>query len=87
MTTKNQSNGFGSFELHLLFTVKEPHSQKLKDEGWEVVERSGSGSVFKYHFTSKKRGDDETVMYDLAYSLPKDVPFDDCRIDWGRSVY
>ena len=87
MTTQPKSNGFGSFHKHLIFTVNNKHSQKLVDADWEVLEETASGTVFKFYFTSRKRGDDETALWDLGYALPEGVPMDSYRVDWDRSVY
>ena len=87
MTTTPKSNGFGSFQFYLVFTVNNEHSQQLVDDGWEVLEEAVSGTVFKYYFTSRKRGDDETALWDLGYALPDGVPMESYRIDWKRSVY
>ena len=87
MTTTPKSNGFGSFQFYLVFTVNSKHSQKLIDDGWEILEETASGTVFKYYFNSRKRGDDETAMFDLGHSLPKNVPIESWRIDWDRSEY
>jgi len=87
MTTKPKTNGFGSFQLHLVFTVNNKHSQKLIDDGWEIQEETASGTVFKYNFTSRKRGDDETAMFELGHSLTEKIPIEGWRIDWDRSVY
>ena len=80
-------NGFGSFQFHLVFTVNNKHSQKLIDDGWEVLEKTASGTVFKYYFTSRKRGDDETALWDLGYALPDGVPDNCWRVCWERSEY
>ena len=87
MTTKVKSNGFGSFELFLIFTVDKSHSTYLINDGWKAIEETSKGSVFKYHFTSRKRGDDETAMFELGYSLPKEVTLENYNIDWDRSVF
>jgi len=84
---KLQSNGFGSFQLHLVCTVNNKHSQKLIDDGWEVLEETASGTVFKFYFSSRKRGDDETAMFDLLHSLPSEVDLEDIDIDWPKSVF
>ena len=70
MKTKLKSNGFGSFHKHLIFTVNNKHSQKLIDDGWVVLEETTAGTVFKFYFTSRKRGDDETALWELGYALP-----------------
>ena len=86
MTTP-KSNGFGSFQFYLVFKVNNKHSQQLVDDGWEVLEETASGTVFKFYFSSRKRGDDETAMFELGHSLPKSVALDRWFIDWERSVY
>ena len=87
MTTTPKSNGFGSFQFHLVFTVNNEHSQKLIDDGWEVLEKTKAGTVFKFYFTSRKRGDDETALWDLGYALPKGVPDNSWRICWKKSEF
>ena len=87
MTTTPKSNGFRSFQFYLVFTVNNEHSQKLVDDGWEVLEETASGTVFKFYFTSRKRGDDETALWDLGYALPEGVPDNCWKICCDRSEY
>ena len=73
MTKQVKSNGFGSFQFHLVFTVTKPYSETLINAGWEFLEKTKTGTVFKYYFTSRKRGDDETALWELGYALPDGV--------------
>lgn len=85
--TKLKSNGFGSFEKHLIFSVTEPHAKKLKQMGWEVVGEHVGGTEFKYSFTGRRKGDDESALWQLGHVLPETVPDNCWRVCWERSYF
>ena len=87
MVAKLKSNGFGSFEKHLTFTVPKPYSEQLVKDGWEVVEENASGTVFKFCFTGRGTGKDEEALFELGHALHGIVPDDCFEIDWEKSVY
>ena len=87
MVAKLKSNGFGSFEKHLIFTVPKPYSEELIKAGWEVIEEETSGTVFKYSFTGRGTGKNEEALFELGHELFGTVPDDCFEIDWERSVY
>ena len=87
MTTKLNSNGFGSFHKHLIFTVTKLYSELLIKDGWDVVQETIIGTEFKFCFTGRGKGDDETALWELGYALPDGVPDNCWRVCWERSVY
>ena len=87
MVAKLKSNGCGSFEKHLIFTVPKPLSQTLIEQDYEVIEQSATGTVFKFSFTGRGTGKDEEALFELGHELFGTVPDDCFEIDWERSVY
>jgi len=85
--TKLQNNGFGSFKKHLIFTVTKPHSEQLIKEGWEIVEETGSGTVFRFNFTGRGTGKDEEALFELSHALYGIVDDNCWWVCWERSVY
>lgn len=87
MAKQHKSNGFGSFEKHLTFTVTKQHSQNLIDAGFEFVEETGTGTVFKFSFTGRGTGKDGGALFELSHALYGTLPEDCWRVCWERSVY
>ena len=87
MVSNLKSNGFGSFEKHLIFTVLKPHSHTLIEQDYEVIEQSATGTVFKFNFTARGTNKDEEALFELGHALYGIVPDDCFEIDWERSVY
>ena len=87
MTEQFKSNGFGSFELFLVFTVENSKSQIVTEDDWEHIENIEFGHKFKFYFSARKRGDDETALFELLHSLPQGISIEDIKVDWDQSVF
>ncbi|MEP1229088.1 MAG: hypothetical protein ABJG88_00285 [Litorimonas sp.] len=87
MLSKLNSNSFGSFEKHLIFSVPKQHAPLLEDAGWKVFQNSVIGTQFKFSFHNRGTGDDETVLFELMHALPETYEGNGLRVLWGRSEY
>ncbi|MCF1708702.1 hypothetical protein L0V05_07715 [Tabrizicola sp. J26] len=80
----NTTNGFGSFIFDIYFETKSlDAAEAARRIGSEPVARTESSTYFCWHPTGKRRGDDETIVWNLSAILG-DIWF--C-IDWSRSSY
>lgn len=86
-TALPKSNGYGSFNFYLLIWIEAAHAKALHEKGWECVEEDIDRSIFKYHFRNRRRGDDETAVFELWGDLPKGFEDWEWGILWDRSNY
>ena len=83
-----QTNGFGSFIPKIVVRVEKQHAEAFSDAfGVEPFRELPYHSDFVIHVKSTKRGDDETIMYDIDYRLPDLPPFQGWSVLWGESVF
>lgn len=83
----SKTNGFGSFNFYLMVIVDSPYDKILIDDDWEVIETSKFKTTFKYYFSARKSGDDETALFELGHTIPEKVPMESYRVDWENSDY
>ncbi len=84
---KPEPNGFGSFKIGLVVIVQKPADKILIEDGWEVLQRNRLSTIFGFHYSSRRKGDDETALFTLGHSMPRGIEISDYRVDWERSVY
>lgn len=88
MTQNIQSNGYGSFKQKIVVKVDTEHAEAFSDafgvEPFRVLEGC---SDFIVNALTRYRGDDETVLYEIDYSLPVGVPRSAWSVQWGESTY
>jgi hypothetical protein len=85
---KITSNGHGSFEQKIVVRVDIGHVEAFKDAfGVEPFRNLPEHSDFIVQTSSTKRGDDETVLYDIDYRLPDLPSFTGWKVLWDDSVY
>jgi hypothetical protein len=81
------STGYGVFIFKIVFRTARADAQAVRDAmGLEPQYREDDpgGAFFSWSPTGTKRGDDETIVYDLDRSLPEAVTR---RILWEESRY
>ena len=81
------STGYGVFIFKIVFRTAKADAQAVRDTmGLEPQYRvdDPGGAYFSWSPTGTKRGDDETIVYDLDRSLPEAVTR---RILWEESRY
>lgn len=86
MRRHTKSNGFGSNINEIIVLVPEHQGDEAALQfGAAATELppEGQNRVFLWNRKSTRRGDDETVVFDLGYLLTG-VSWD---IDWSRSRY
>ena len=84
---KTSSNGFGSFNFYLMVIVDSPYDKILIDNGWEVSEKTNLKTTFKYPFRARRSGDDETALFDLGHTMPREIPMENYHVDWENSNF
>jgi hypothetical protein len=85
---KITSNGHGSFEQKIVVRVDIGHVEAFKDAfGVEPFRSLPEYSDFIVQTSSTKRGDDETVLYDIDYRLPEGIVSSGWSVLWDESVY
>ena len=85
---KIQSNGFGSFVQKIVVRVDIEHVEAFGDAfGVEPFRTTPAHSDFVIQTSSTKRGDDETIMYEIDYRLPDLPPFQGWKVLWDQSVF
>lgn len=84
-----KSNGYGSFKANLVVRVKNEHVNAFSEcFNVEPFEQTDEHSDFRISMTTRKQGDDETLMYEIDYRLPQSVPpFKGWKILWDQSQY
>ena len=83
-----QTNGFGSFVPKIVVRVEQEYVQMFAEAfGVEPFRELPHHSDFIIHVKSTKRGDDETIMYDIDYRLLDLPSFHGWSVLWGESVY
>jgi len=80
-------NGYGSWIYELHVVVKAPYDQILKNDGWEVISTCENETTFLFKCQNTHKGEDETALYYLYYSLPSKIPDEGYVIDWNNSAY
>lgn len=83
----HSSNGFGSFNFYLMVDVDSPYDKILIDDDWEVTKKSNLRTTFKFPFRARQSGDDESALFELGHSLPREVPMESYRVDWESSSF
>ena len=82
-----KSTGFGTFIYEICIHVDAIHIPLLKNElnidPFFVDGDKGSASYI-IEIRNRKRGDDESVVWELMHIIPKDVLY---VIDWTKSDY
>lgn len=86
---QNNSNiRYDSFEQKIVVRVDLEHVETFRETfGVEPFRTSPEHSDFVIQTSAGKRGDDETIMYDIDYALPDLPPFTGWKVLWGESVY
>ncbi|MCC5986514.1 MAG: hypothetical protein JJT95_02455 [Pararhodobacter sp.] len=82
-----RSNGFGSFIQEIVVHVPRAHAAEVSEIlGVEpfVHDLPSGRSYFRVERHSTRRGDDESVVYDLQLDLPFSLGW---RVDWEQSQY
>tara|TARA_B100000508_G_scaffold136647_1_gene129939 strand:+ start:886 stop:1158 length:273 start_codon:yes stop_codon:yes gene_type:complete len=83
-----QSLGYGSFQQKIVVRVDSEHVETFSDAfNTKPFRTAPDHADFIVQTSSTKRGDDETVMYDIDYRLPTLPSFKGWSILWGESVY
>lgn len=81
------STGYGVFIFEIVFRTARADAGAVRDAmGLEPRYREDdpNGAYFSWSPTGRKRGDDETIVYDLQHALPDDVK---AGIVWEESRY
>ena len=85
---KLTSNSHGSFKTRIVVRVDMEHVEAFKEAfGTQPFRTLPHHSDFIVKTSATKRGDDETVMYDIDYKLPDLPSFKGWRVLWDESVY
>ena len=88
MTEKLQSNGFGSFKQKILVRVDSAYVDIFAEAfNTKPFRTTPKYSNFTINTSSKKRGDDETILYEIDYSLPNSIPRNAWTVLWDESSY
>ena len=84
-----KSNGYGSFEQRLVVRVENAYVDVFAEAfGVQAFRRSDEGADFIVQTSSTRRGDDETIMYEIDYTLPESMePFKGWKVLWDESSY
>lgn len=70
MITVTGTNGFGSYNKAIFFSVPIEKAQVLHQDCWHYVRDKGERSVFRFDFADIDRSDDETSFHILLALLP-----------------
>jgi len=83
-----KSNGFGSFEQKIVVRV-DTNATEAFSEAFDAqpFRSSPDHSDFIIQTSATRRGDDETILYEIDYALPVDVPLGAWSVKWGESSY
>ena len=82
-----RSNGFGSYIQKIVVHVPRVHAAEAsKILGVEPFahDPSSGRSFFRIERQSIRRGDDESVVFDLSHDLPFRLEW---KVDWAQSEY
>lgn len=83
-----KSNGFGRYELQIIVRVDSEYVGMFASAfGIEPFRTTPEHSDFTVQLHSKKRGDDETIMYEIDYRLPDLPSFKGWKVLWDESIY
>ena len=83
-----QSNGFGSFQQRIVVRVDAEHVDMFAEAfDTKPFRTTSEHSDFNVSTSSRKRGDDETIMYDIDHRLPDLPSFKGWKILWDESSY
>ena len=83
-----KSNGYGSFEQKIVVRVDTEHVETFKEAfDTRPFRTTDTHSDFIVQTSSKCRGDDETVMYEIDYALPDLPAFKGWKVLWEESEY
>ncbi len=83
-----KSNGYGSFVQKIVVRVDSEHVETFSDAfGAKPFRTLPDHSDFIVQTSATKRGDDETVMYDIDYRLPTLPAFKGWKVLWDESVF
>lgn len=78
------SGGFGTFIFDIHFETRSADAADVARRiGSEPVSTTMDRACFCWHPSGRRRGDDETIVWELSVLLG-DIWF---RIDWDRSSY
>lgn len=84
----SKSNGFGKFEQKIVVRVDSAHADAFAEAfNTKPFRTLPEHSDFIVQTSSKKRGDDETILYEIDYSLPTSIPRNAWTILWDESSY
>ena len=82
-----KSNGYGSCIQEIIVKVPlDRIDDAIRDLELEPFKRDDSFAYFGVHLTSTRRGDDETVMYEIDHLLSS-IQMGTWKIDWDNSHY
>lgn len=83
-----KSNGFGTYEQKIIVRVDTKHVEKFEHAfDTQPFRTTPKHSDFTIQLRSKKRGDDESVMYEIDNMLPDLPAFQGWEVLWDESTY
>lgn len=82
------SNGHGRFEQKIVVRVDLKYLNEFRKAfDTEPFRTLPHYSDFVIQTSSTKRGDDETIMYEIDYSLANIPSFTGWKVLWDQSIY
>lgn len=85
---KPTSNGYGSFINKIVVRVDSEHVETFADAfDTKPFRTTAEHSDFIVQASTRYRGDDETIMYEIDYRLPNLPSFKGWKVLWDKSIY
>ena len=85
---KIRSNGYGSFQQRIVVRVETEHVETFAEAfDAKPFRTTQDHTDFVVQASSRYKGDDETIMYDIDYRLPDLPSFKGWKILWDESFY